>query len=119
MSATERTVYLNYYDIWTYKNEEDLKTLEKNLQDMKLDLYKNRINISYTNGLRKRIQSLKNGINKSYMNKNKLFEETLEYHATQLKNDFLYNFLIALLMVSYCLLHFDIHKQTHWEINHS
>lgn len=89
MSATERTAYLNYYGIWTYKNEEDLKTLEKNLQDMKLDLYKNRINISYVNGLRKRIQSLKNGINKSYMNKNKLFEETLEYHATQLKNDFL------------------------------
>ena len=89
MTIEDQVKYLNHFQLWTFKNTEELKSLEKNLESMKLDLFLNRINVSYTNKLRKKISSVKTGILRSHINKNKFLDETLEHHASEIKEKFL------------------------------
>jgi len=89
MTVEDQTKYLNHLGLWTFKNTEDLKSLEKNLENMKLDLFLNRINVSYANKLRKKISSVKTGILRSHINKNKFLDETLEHHASEMRDKFL------------------------------
>ena len=89
MTIEDQVKYLNHFQLWTFKDTENLKSLEKNLENMKLDLFSNRFNASYTNKLRKKISSVKAGILKSHLNKNKFLDQTLEHHASEMKEKFL------------------------------
>jgi len=89
MTIQDQIHYLNHFKLWTFKNTEDLESLEKNLENMKLDLYLNRVNIPYINKLRKKISAVQAGILRSHINKNKFLEDTLEHHASEMKEKFL------------------------------
>jgi len=89
ISWEQAKVISNRLGIWTNKNEESLKSLEDVLDNLKLKLFMNYANISHVKSLRKRISSLKKGIEKSNDNKYTMYIHTKEHYASSIKRDFL------------------------------
>jgi hypothetical protein len=75
--------------IWTEKDDESLKGLEKFLENAKLDLFLSHANPVGLEKKRKTISSLKKGIIRSNNNKYKLYHMTKEHHAEQAVAEFL------------------------------
>lgn len=89
MSWDQLKFFSERLNIWTSKDEEGLKGMEKMLENLKLDLYKSHFNPDKVKTLRKQIKSVKNGIQKSNNNKYTLYHASKEYYALNIKRQFL------------------------------
>lgn len=74
---------------WTSRDEEGLKGMEKILENLKLDLYKSHFNPDKVKSLKKQIEKVKNGMQKSNTNKHTLYHATKEYYALNIKRELL------------------------------
>lgn len=75
--------------IWTPKNNKQLDDLNKYLEDLKIQLYESLFKDKEKKQIRKRIKSVKGGINKSLIKKYSLDHITLESHAESARDEFL------------------------------
>ena len=75
--------------IWTVENDNSLKSLSNMLDSLKLELFINNGNPATVKGLKRKINSLKKGMEKSNDNKYALYVHTKQYYASNVKKDFL------------------------------
>lgn len=74
---------------WTDEDEERLKSIPKNIEQMKLDYYNNFHSKSTTEYIQKNIVSQQNTLNTIYSRKHSLYEYSCEYAAEQSKLNYL------------------------------
>ena len=89
MSWDDAKIISDRLGIWTKKDDVSLSGLEKMLENLKLDLYKNHTDPVKEKSLRKQIKSVKTGISRSQSNKHSLYHGTKEYFAENTKKQFL------------------------------
>lgn len=75
--------------IWTKKDQSDHDELLKYLDDLKVDLYKNKLHTDMKKSIRARIKQVGNMISKSLQRKHFLDVSTIEYHAEKNRQEFL------------------------------
>lgn len=75
--------------LWEIKTEDILKSLEKQLDDLKLELYKAFPFPSQQPKIRKNIASVKKSINNIYVTKHEFSTHTLEGYASTIKNEYI------------------------------
>tara|TARA_R100001163_G_scaffold1295_3_gene1977 strand:- start:17898 stop:18959 length:1062 start_codon:yes stop_codon:yes gene_type:complete len=75
--------------IWTPQNDQELEKLNKYLEDLKIQLYDALYKDKEKKNLRRRISSVRSGINKSIIKKYSLDHITLESHAENARDEFL------------------------------
>ena len=68
--------------VWTKKDEESLKSIERLLENLKLELFLDHTNPTKVKKLRKQIKSVKTGIEKSNDNKYSMYAHTKEHYAS-------------------------------------
>ncbi len=76
-------------NIWTIKDEEQIKLINKSIDDYKVLLYKALYNKKEQIKIRKQIANLQNALNKLYFKKSSLDYMTLESFADNLKEEFI------------------------------
>jgi hypothetical protein len=76
-------------DIWRPQDDDALKTLEKHLEDRKVDLYQALYDSERQDRMRRAIKTIKSGLNKSLAKKHSLDYMTVEYHASVVKQKFI------------------------------
>lgn len=79
---------LNTLDIWKPKDDEDLKKLEKHLEDLKVQLYQSSYQSQTRQDTKKRIKRVNKIIDKAFYKKYSLEHATLEYHAFCIQRQF-------------------------------
>jgi len=89
LSWSDAIIMSEKLGIWTSENEKSLDSLEKMLENLKLEIYLNYFNPVRVKELKKKIKQVKSGINKSQNNKHTLYVNTKEYYASNVKKEFL------------------------------
>lgn len=82
--------FLNKIEIWTTADEDLLKTTEKNLEKLKLNLYLSRLQKEKVIKIKKDIDWSKNTINQLFKRKHSFDYLTLEDYASFQKNEFIF-----------------------------
>lgn len=80
------TSHLGY---WTSKDEVSLKGLEKMIENLKVEMYQSYMRDDICDSLRKQIKKINDSIQKSMLNKFKLYDSTKEYYAENIKRQYL------------------------------
>jgi hypothetical protein len=75
--------------VWTYNGDDNLKNLEKQMEDLKVDLYKNFLNPTKLKTLRRTLNNIRSGYNRQYMVRHSLDQYTVEGYSQQLKNQYI------------------------------
>lgn len=75
--------------LWSYSGDDNLKNIEKQIDDLKIDLYKNFLNPSKVKSLKKTLANTKNQHNKLYNIRHSLDQYTPEGYSQALKNHFI------------------------------
>lgn len=75
--------------IWTYNGDDNLKNLEKQMDDLKVDIYKNFLNPTKLKSLRRTLNNIRNGFNRQYSIRHSLDQYTLNGYSQQLKNQYI------------------------------
>jgi len=75
---------------WTPQDEASLKQLETMLENIKLELFLSYIQLDKVKRLKKQIRGIENGINKSYINKYRMYDVTKESIAQNMKEAYLF-----------------------------
>tara|TARA_R110000824_G_scaffold98613_1_gene235213 strand:- start:6232 stop:7290 length:1059 start_codon:yes stop_codon:yes gene_type:complete len=82
-------LFLRASNIWGPQDDTALQTLEKHLEDRKIDLFKSLFNKEKQKRMRRAIKSAKTNLNKAYARKHSLDYMTLDYHALLTKKKFI------------------------------
>ena len=80
---------LNSRGIWTEKDEQYIKDLNKYLEDLKVELFNSLYNKDAQKKCRKQIESVNNTIEKKLSQKHYIDSGTMEYYAEKCKQEFL------------------------------
>lgn len=75
--------------VWSYTGDDHLKNLEKQMDDLKVDLYKNFLNPTKIKSLRRTLNNIRNGFNRQYSIRHSLDQYTIEGYSQQLKNQYI------------------------------
>ena len=75
--------------IWTYNGDDNLKNLEKQIEDLRVDLYKNFLNPSKIKTLRKTLSNIKRAYNRQYEIRHSLDQYTAQGYSQLLKNQYI------------------------------
>lgn len=79
-------INLGYWDLGT---QNKIKELEKKIEKLKIDLYKNRLNSKMVKSLRTNIKNSNKELNRILSYKNDLYQNTLEGYANSIKNEYI------------------------------
>lgn len=80
---------LSVYNVWNKDLENKLNSLGKDLEKLKIELYKNFNNSDIKNQIKELIKGINNNINDLYNKKHYFDYLTLEYYAQNIKNQYL------------------------------
>lgn len=75
--------------VWNYNGDDNLKNIEKQIEDLKVDLYKNFLNPPKAKTLRKTLANVKNTYNRLYSLRHSLDQYTVEGYSQFLKNNYI------------------------------
>lgn len=75
--------------IWTYNGDANLKNLEKQIDDIKVDIFKNFLNPSKIKSLKKTISNIKNTYNRQYNLRHSLDHYTISGYSSYIKNQYI------------------------------
>ena len=75
--------------LWTYSGDDNLKNLEKQIEDHKVDLYKNFLNPTKLKTLRRTLSNIKNTYNSLYNTRHFLDQFTVNGYSQYLKNQYI------------------------------
>lgn len=75
--------------VWNYNGDDNLKNIEKQIEDLKVDLYKNFLNPPKAKTLRKTLSNVKNTYNRLYSLRHSLDQYTVEGYSQFLKNHYI------------------------------
>lgn len=75
--------------VWTYNGDENLKNLEKQIEDLKVDIYKNFLNPTKLKSLRRTLSNTKNTYNRQYELRHSLDAYTAQGYSQVLKNQYI------------------------------
>lgn len=89
LSSSQINFLLNHYNLWNSAKEAQYKELQNKLEDTKIDLYLNYIDIKLRKKNHDLIQSLNKLLHKFYIEKNYFDNLTLESYCNSLKNQYL------------------------------
>ncbi|MHA2217768.1 MAG: hypothetical protein ACXADW_14175 [Candidatus Hodarchaeales archaeon] len=71
--------------IWTYSDEEQYKSMEKLLEDSKLEIYLSASNPDHVRRLKRQIKNITQGLDRSIEKKHHFYHATIEFYANELK----------------------------------
>lgn len=74
---------------WDFGTKEKIKDLEKKIEKLKIDLYKNRLNSKLIKSIRSNIKNTYKELNKILAHKTDLYQNTLEGYANSIKNEYI------------------------------
>lgn len=89
LSENEISFLLKRNNMWDEESEKLQKRIEKNLENMKVDLYKNRNISNRIKNIKKDIDTYKNSINDILIKKHYLDSYTLDYYASSKKTEYI------------------------------
>ena len=89
LSEEDANEYLNNMGIWTQEDEANYENSEKLLEDLKIKLYKNLFNHKAQKTLRSQISGVKQALFQGLIKKHSIAQMTLEWHRTNIRNQFL------------------------------
>lgn len=75
--------------VWSYNGDDNLKNLEKQIDDLKVDLYKNFLNPAKLKSLRRTLNNTKNTYNNHYNVRHSLDQYTVNGYSQYLKNQYI------------------------------
>lgn len=75
--------------VWTYNGDNNLKNLEKQIEDLKVDLYKNFLNPTKIKSLKKTLNNTKNALNTQYNIRHSLDQYTITGYSQYIKNQYI------------------------------
>lgn len=75
--------------IWNYNGDDNLKNLEKQIEDLKVDLYKNFLNPAKVKNLKRTLANTKSAYNRNFNIRHSLDSYTLTGYINELKNQYL------------------------------
>lgn len=75
--------------VWTYGGDDNLKNLEKQIEDLKVDLYKNFLNPTKLKTLKRTLSNTKNAYNRQYEIRHSLDNYTAYGYSQILKNQYI------------------------------
>lgn len=75
--------------LWTYTGDNNLKNIEKQIDDLKVDLYNNSLNPNKVKSLRKNLDNFKESYNKLYSIRHSLDPYTVNGYSQILKNQYI------------------------------
>jgi hypothetical protein len=75
--------------LWTYNGDDNLKNLEKQIEDLKVDLYKNFLKPTKVKTLRRTLSNVKNTYNKQYEVRHSFDQYTAQGYSQFLKNQYI------------------------------
>jgi hypothetical protein len=75
--------------MWSHNGDTNLKNLEKQIEDLKVDLYNNSLNPNKIKSLRRTLQNTKNTYNKQYSIRHSLDQYTAQGYSDYLKNHYI------------------------------
>jgi hypothetical protein len=75
--------------IWNYNGDDNLKNLEKQIEDLKVDLYKNFLNPAKIKSLKRTLVNTKNAYNRNFNIRHSLDNYTITGYINELKNQYL------------------------------
>lgn len=85
----EAQLLTNRLGYWTPKDEISLKGFEKMIENLKVEIYQSYMRDDICDSLRKQIKKISDSIQKSMLNKFKLYDTTKEYYAENIKRQYL------------------------------
>ena len=88
MTRKEAKETLHQRGLWTPKNDADLEAAEKNLEDFKVELFKNQYNTKAQKTLRSRIKGTNNAISEAMLKKDSLDHVTFESYTEVIRDQF-------------------------------
>jgi hypothetical protein len=89
LTDQEIEYYLLTNNIWNKKEEEKLKTIEKSIEDTKIDIFQNFLNSPTKTKLKKELKSLQSQNNNLLALKNSMDYLGIKDYATSVKNEFI------------------------------
>lgn len=75
--------------LWNYQADTNLKNLETQIEDQKVELYKNHLNPTKVKSIRKTLSNVKNNLNKNHEIRHSFDHLTLDGYINILKNQYL------------------------------
>jgi hypothetical protein len=75
--------------VWTYSGDDNLKNLEKQIEDLKVDLYKSFLNPTKLKTLKRTLSNTKNAYNRQYEIRHSLDGYTVYGYSQLLKNQYI------------------------------
>ena len=90
--------------VWNYNGDDNLKNLEKQIEDLKVDLYKNVLNPNNIKTLRRTLNNTKAAYNRAYEIRHSLDQYTPSGYSQTLKNQYI---LMYSIYTKYNILLFD------------
>jgi len=75
--------------LWTFNGDENLKKIEDQIEDIKVDLYKNHYNTTKLKSLRRQLSNTKNLYNHKYNTRHSFDQYTLKGYLDLLKNQYI------------------------------
>jgi hypothetical protein len=75
--------------LWSYQGDDNLKKLENQIEDLKVDLYKNCLNPNQVKTLRRTLSNVKNTFNRQYEIRHSLDQYTAQGYSQTLKNQYI------------------------------
>lgn len=75
--------------VWTYSGDDNLKNLEKQIDDLKVDIYKNFLNPTKLKSLKRTLNNTKNAYNNQYNIRHSLDQYTVNGYSQYIKNQYI------------------------------
>lgn len=75
--------------LWSYNGDDNLKNLEKQIEDHKVELYKNFLNPTKLKSLRKTLNNIKSAYNKQFTTRHSLDQYTAHGYSQTIKNQYI------------------------------
>jgi hypothetical protein len=75
--------------IWNYNGDDNLKNLETQIEDLKVDLYKNFLNPTKIKTLKRTLSNTRSAYNRNYDIRHSLDQYTISGYTSQLKNQYI------------------------------
>jgi hypothetical protein len=75
--------------LWTFNGDENLKNIENQIEDIKVDLYKSHYNTTKLKSLRRQLSNTKNRYNYQYNTRHSFDQYTLKGYLDLLKNQYI------------------------------
>ena len=89
ISEEEALIFLIETGLWPVNGDDQIKKIETQIEDYKIDLFKNFLNPKKIKSLRSTLNSLKNTLNKYYNIRHCFDNITVEGYCTTLKNQYI------------------------------